>query len=117
MITVSLKNTRFIAHHGLYEEEGKTGNEFDIDLSVWYKPGKKKIKGIGDTIDYVRLHKLVKDEMDKPHKLLETLAIEISRKIKAEFLHIREIEIVIRKVNPPILNFTGSVAVTYRKQF
>jgi dihydroneopterin aldolase len=34
VITIELKQLRFLAYHGLYAEERKTGNEFEINLSV-----------------------------------------------------------------------------------
>jgi dihydroneopterin aldolase len=117
MIAVQLKDVRFFAYHGVYIEELKTGNEFGIDLIVYHKPRGKKIKSIRQTINYVSLYELVKEEMQNPRQLLETLAIEITDKIKTTFLRVREVQITITKIHPPLVNFTGSVSVTYGKRF
>lgn len=117
MIAVQLKEVRFFAHHGIYKEELKTGNEFEINLIVYHKPRGKKIKSIRQTINYVSLYELVKEEMQDPRQLLETLAIEITDKIKATFLRVKEVQITITKVHPPIVNFTGSVSVIYGKRY
>ena len=34
MISIELKRLRFLAYHGLYAEEKKTGNEFEVNLVV-----------------------------------------------------------------------------------
>jgi len=34
LISIQLKELRFFANHGLYPEEQKIGNEFDINLTV-----------------------------------------------------------------------------------
>ena len=117
MIAVQLKDVRFFAYHGIYKEELKTGNEFEINLIVYHKPGRKKIKSIRQTINYVSLYELVKEEMQNPRQLLETLAMEITDSIKAAFLRVKEVKITITKVHPPIVNFTGSVSVIYEKRY
>ena len=43
-ITIELKGLRFFAYHGLYAEEQKTGNEFEIDLFVTHQPSKIQSK-------------------------------------------------------------------------
>ena len=117
MITVELRQARFFAYHGIYEEERRLGNEFEVNLVVSHAIKKKKIKSIAETVDYVRLYELVNEEMKKPRDLLEVLAMEITEKIKSEFLQVKEIQITIRKLHPPIVNFTGDTAITYRKRF
>lgn len=117
MITVELRNILFHAHHGLHKDERKTGNEFSVDLSVRYKPEKKKIVDIDETINYVTLYEILKKEMSHPTDLLETLAIRITESIKDEFKQVKDLEITITKLNPPITNFQGKVSITYKKEF
>lgn len=117
MISIELNKLRFFAYHGLYDEEKEKGNEFEVNLTVIYKPVKKKIRSIAETINYVTLYELVKSEMNNPRELLETLAQEITAKIQNQFPSIKEIEISITKLNPPIPDFIGSVGVRYKRQF
>ena len=116
MITVELKNVRFHAFHGLYAEEQKSGSDYDINLLVSWEEN-KVITELDDTVNYARLHTLVKEEMKKPRRLLETLLMEIAEKIHDEFPHVQDINISVAKLNPPIVNFIGSTSVIYRKQF
>jgi dihydroneopterin aldolase len=117
VITVEIRKARFFAYHGVYEEERKTGNEFEVNLVVTHAIKKKKIKSLSETLNYVRLYELVNEEMKKPRDLLEMLAMEITEKIKSEFSQVKEIQITIIKLHPPIVNFLGDTAVTYRKRF
>ena len=34
VLTVYLNEVRFFAYHGLFEEEQKTGNEFEVNFAV-----------------------------------------------------------------------------------
>ncbi len=117
MITIEISKSRFLAFHGLYAEEKATGNEFEVNVRVVHKTSKKKIKTLKDTLDYVKLYRLVQEEMKKPRQLLETLAIEMADRIKSDFSQVKEVEISITKLSPPILNFTGQVTVKYQKDF
>lgn len=116
MITVELKNVRFHAFHGLYAEEQKSGSDYDINLSVSWQEN-QLITDLDQTVNYARLHSLVKEEMKKPRRLLETLLMEIAEKIHSEFPQVKDINMSVAKLNPPIVNFIGSTSVTYRKQF
>jgi dihydroneopterin aldolase len=117
LLTIDLKQLHFFAFHGLYEEEKKTGNEFEVNLSVDYKPGTVVISEIADTINYAELFDLVKAEMQKPRDLLETLAMEIVELIHSLYPQITKAVITITKLHPPITAFTGSVGVKYKKEW
>ena len=114
---IELKSVNFFAFHGLHDEERKTGNEYEVDLSVKYISDGKKITKIENTINYVTLFEIVKQEMELPRNLLETIAISISEKIREQFSQVKEIVVRINKKNPPIINFSGSVAVIYSQRF
>jgi dihydroneopterin aldolase len=116
MFTVELKNIRFHAYHGLYAEERKSGSDYELNLSVSWEET-KLISDLSQTVNYVRLHELVKHEMKTPRQLLETFLMEIADRIHAEFPLVKEINMSLAKLNPPIVNFIGSTSVTYRKQY
>ena len=116
-ITVELSQLRFFAFHGLYEEEKKTGNEFEVTVRVSFKTREKVISKLQDTVNYARLHAIVNEMMQHPEKLLETVAMKMAERIHEEFLFAEYAEIQIVKLHPPIINFTGNVSVTYKKEF
>ena len=43
--------------------------------------------------------------------------MEIAEKLQAQFQEIEQVSISIRKLNPTITNFSGSVSITYSKKF
>jgi dihydroneopterin aldolase len=117
VFTIELKDLWFFSFHGLYEEERKVGGEFIVDMKVKYSTGQNKIASIDETINYAALYEIVKEEMNQPRHLLETIAQSIAEKSHQAFPVIKEIEIRIEKRNPPIVNFSGTVGVSFCKQF
>ena len=116
-ITIELKQLSFYSFHGIYEEEKKVGGEFIVDLSVKYAAGENKIAALDDTINYAALSEIVKKEMNIPRDLLEEIAQTVTEKIHQVYPSVKEIEIRIEKKNPPIINFSGNVAVCNKRQY
>lgn len=117
LLTITLRNLQFYAHHGLFQEERKTGNIFEVDLNVFYSPSGDIVTDISETINYATLYELVKENMQHPRELLETLAMEIVENIHLSFPQLKKVEISIQKLQPPIANFAGKVGVSFTKEF
>ena len=117
LLTIELKQLHFFAHHGLYAEERKTGNEFEVNLIVSYQPSSGTITDISDTVNYVQLYDLLKVEMQKPRHLLETFVMGVTELIHVAFPQIKKVKISITKLHPPIAKFTGTVGVNYTKEY
>jgi dihydroneopterin aldolase len=116
MITIKLNQLRFFAHHGMYEEEKKVANEFDVDLEVSFE-AKETITSINESINYVKLFELVKKYMLLEQRLIETIAMNIANAIHEQYTHVKKISITITKKYPPVINFSGNVAVSYVKEY
>lgn len=101
----------------MYEEEKRVGNEFEVDVSIICKSPKKVITSISQTINYAEVYRIVKEEFSQRKLLLETVAMQIADSVQKQFPEIETINIAIRKLNPPITNFSGSVGITYSKSF
>ena len=54
------------------------------------------------TVNYETLFKIVKEEMDQPSKLLETVAEKIARDVLQKIPEALSVELKISKLNPPI---------------
>ena len=117
MISIELKRLRFLAYHGLYAEEKKTGNEFEVNLVVSYEPSSGTITDISDTVNYSALYVLLKKEMQHPRHLLETLVMELAENIHITFPQIRKVEITVTKLHVPITKFAGTAGVKYSKEY
>lgn len=104
MDTLTLKGLRFEAFHGYFEEERKLGNLFETDLTFH---GNFRQAGETDdlslTIDYQKAEEIVRSVMEGPPvSLIETLCRNTGEKLFAEFENANRIEVVIRKMNPPL---------------
>lgn len=100
---VALEGLEFHAFHGVYPHERESGNWFEVDVSVEtdfsMAAANDELTG---TVNYETLFKIVKDEMDQPSKLLETVAEKIARDVLQKFPEAQSVELKISKLNPPI---------------
>lgn len=103
MGTIKVKNIRVYAYHGCLIEEGKIGSDYRVDLSVKADLKKSsKTDELADTVDYVHLNRIVKEEMAIRTKLLETVASKILDRIIIEIPMTNKAIVNISKLNPPI---------------
>jgi len=114
MLSIELKKLKFHAYHGLYKEEKVIGADFEVDVTVLHYPNTIPVLHLHDTIDYTVVYHIVKKHMEQPAELLETLAMRIAHEIFSKFSHVEEINIYIRKLNPPIIAFRGELGVRYQ---
>ena len=117
MTTVELHNLILHGYHGVFEEEKKVMNTFEVNLSVRFDERKSDFNRLEDTISYVDLYKIVRNKTQAPALLLETLCQGIIRKIKQQYPRVTEVTISIFKMQAPIENFQGKVGITMKKKF
>ena len=100
---IKVENIRVFAHHGCLAEETKIGSDYRVNLEVKANLKKSaKTDNLYDTVDYVLLNQIVKDEMAIPSKLLETVAKRIMKRIFKESKIVSKVSVSVSKVNPPI---------------
>lgn len=114
---IELTGLRFHAYHGLYPEEKITGGPFEAELIVSYIPPAGTITHLDDTLNYAGLYELLKSEMENPRELLETLAMELVARIHRLYPQVKQVEISLKKLSPPIAAFNGAVGIRYIKEF
>ncbi len=114
LLTISLNNVRFRAYHGLHPEERQKGNDFVVNMQVSYIPNAGTIVSLEDTIDYAELFEIINLTMQEPVDLLETLVQEIGQAVHQKFAQVKEINVSVEKLNPPIDRFSGSATVSYK---
>lgn len=103
MGSIKLKNIKVFAYHGCLDEEGRIGSDYRVDLKVRGDLSlSAKTDALKDTIDYVHLNKIVKEEMSIRSKLLETVAERILNRILEELLIVQKVTVDVSKINPPI---------------
>ena len=101
--SIKINNIRVYAYHGCLVEEGKIGSDYRVDLKVKVNLKKSaKTDNLHDTVDYVHLNKIVKEEMAIRTKLLETVADKILDRILFEIPIVEKVTVKVSKLNPPI---------------
>ncbi len=103
MGTIKLQNIRTFSFHGCMEEEAKIGSDYRIDLEVKTDLRKSALSDeLADTVDYVHLNRIVKEEMAIRSKLLEHVAQRIIKRVFDELPAVARITLAVSKLNPPI---------------
>lgn len=114
---IKVKNIRVYAYHGCLVEEGKIGSDYRVDLSVKADLSKSAMSDdLADTVDYVHLNKIVKQEMAIRSKLLEEVAKRILDRILAEIPIVKKAEVAVSKLNPPIGGNVAMVTIEMAKR-
>ena len=117
MITIHLHNVKFYSYHGIHEEEKNLGNEFELSADIQFHEEVDVINSIKQTINYVDIYKIIKQHMNEPSHLLETVVMGIGNSIKTKYDNIRSISLRLKKMHPPITGFQGAVGVSWYKEF
>lgn len=100
---IALEGLEFHAFHGVYPHERESGNWFEVDVAVDTDFSKAaETDELSGTVDYEIIYQVVKQEMDKPSKLLETVGDNIVDEILKRFAKVSQVELKISKINPPI---------------
>ena len=114
---IEVKNIRLYAYHGCLDEEGKIGSEYRVDLSIRADLSKSaKTDALSDTVDYVHLNKIVKEEMAIRTKLLEKVAYRILDRILEEISLVNKATVEVSKLNPPIGGNVARVTIKMSKE-
>ncbi|WP_372768178.1 dihydroneopterin aldolase [Lutibacter sp.] len=113
---IKLKNIRVYAYHGCLLEEGKIGSDYRVDVSVKADLSTSaQSDNLFDTVDYVHLNKIVKQEMAIRSKLLETVVKRILERILLEIPLVEKADVAVSKINPPIGGNVAMVTVEMSK--
>ena len=113
---VRLDNIRLYAFHGCLKEEGVIGSDYRVDLEVCADLQEaSRTDQLSDTVDYVHLHSIIREEMGIRSKLLETVAARILDRIFLELPAVDSGEVAISKINPPIGGDVQQVTVILGK--
>ena len=117
MGVIKIKNIRVYAYHGCLVEEGKIGSDYRVDLTVRADLSKSaKSDDLNDTVDYVHLNKIVKEEMAIRSKLLEEVANRIITRVLKELPKVKKVAVEVSKMNPPIGGNVAMVTIEMTKR-
>lgn len=110
---IQISGMEFYAHHGCFEEERLVGTNFKVDVTIYCDILEAAQQDdLQQTVNYQQVYALVKEVMQEPVKLLETLAYKIICSLKLNFSSIAKLSVTVYKMNPPIGGPTQWTAVT-----
>lgn len=114
---IKLKNIRVYAYHGCLIEEGKIGSDYRVDIKAKADFTKAaETDDLEDTVDYVHLNLIVKEEMAIRAKLLEEVVNRILNRIFDEIPMVQKATVKVSKINPPIGGNVAAVSVEMNKK-
>jgi dihydroneopterin aldolase len=101
---IAIEGMKIFAHHGYYPEEQALGKEFIVDVYLDLDFTETVDSDhIRDTINYEEVVEICLEEMKRPSKLLEHVAIRIVEKIK--LLSPKKMTVMVRIQKPyPLIN-------------
>jgi dihydroneopterin aldolase len=113
---IELRGLTVHGHHGVFEHERRDGQEFVVDITVWFDLDRAaESDDLGDTMDYGRLANRAAEIVGGPAKnLIESVAAEIAEDImRDERAH--AVEVTLHKPHAPIPLAFDDVAVVARR--
>ncbi|WP_218597812.1 dihydroneopterin aldolase [Polaribacter sp. NJDZ03] len=114
---IQVNNIKLYAFHGCLDEEGKIGSEYSVDVEIKANLKKSsKTDELADTVDYVHLNRIVKEEMAIRSKLLEEVAQRILDRTFKEIPMVKKAKVAVAKINPPIGGNVEEVVIILTKK-
>jgi len=103
-VIIRLNNIKIFGYHGCLPEEKKLGQNYELDVLLELK-NKDKFKSdcLENTIDYVKVFELIKNEFQqKSYNLIESAAEVLADSLLAQYCLLKTVTVRIRKPHAPI---------------
>lgn len=102
LATIGLEGVKFNAAIGWYPEERIFKNNFIVDLSVTFIVETSLTSDLNNSIDYMKIYTICASAFEKESLLIETVAQDIIDEIIKAFAVVSEINVTVKKLNPPV---------------
>ncbi len=117
MSKIKLENIEFHAYHGCLEHEQELGNTFLVTVNIDVDTSLAQISdNLNDTLNYKQVYDVVKEQMQKPSKLIEHAGNRIIEAIFKEFITVNKVKVKLSKLNPPMGGKVESVSIILEKK-
>lgn len=112
MNKILVEGIRLYAYHGCLEEEARIGSDYlvDVVLETDFSQAAETDE-LNQTIDYVVVYNIVKEEMAIRSKLIEHVGQRITARIKKQFPEVLKLEVKVTKLNPPMNGNVEKVSI------
>ncbi|MDD2982067.1 MAG: dihydroneopterin aldolase [Crocinitomicaceae bacterium] len=110
--SIEVNGIKLYAFHGCLEEEGLIGGNYVVDISLTTNfQLAAETDTLENTIDYVIVNQIVKEEMAIRSKLIEHVGHRILIRLKNTLNNMHAVKIKITKICPPINGDVQNVAI------
>lgn len=117
MDKIVVEGIKLFGYHGCLDEEGKIGTDYRVNVTVWGNLARPaESDELKDTLDYVIINRVVKEEVAIRSKLIEHVARRILDRLLAEMPPVKKAEIKLSKLYPPINGDVESVSVVMKRK-
>ena len=109
---ITVEGIRLFAYHGHLPEEKKLGGHFIV--SVWVNTDTEEVEktdDLNDTVDYVKIIAIVKEQMAIRADMIEVPAKRIVDAILA-LEKVQKVKVEVEKIQPPIDATFDKISVT-----
>jgi dihydroneopterin aldolase len=121
---IRIRNMRFYAYHGLFPEENKLGQHFEVDVEVfgsfegWAAYGANPdIAKVENAVNYPDVHALVESiVVNEQYGLVESVADRLATAIQDKF-EVEKFIVRVRKPNPPVPAHFDGIEVEVSRGF
>lgn len=112
MARIELTNMQFYANHGCFDQERAIGTHFRVDMCFETDSRRAEVSdNIDDTVSYLDVYQVVKNEMAEPSHLLEHVGRRMCDAVMTRFSKIERVTVKVSKMNPPLGGCLESVSV------
>jgi dihydroneopterin aldolase len=109
---IAIEGMEFFSYHGHFEEESVIGTRFVLDLYMDTDTAKAETSDhLQDTVNYLEVYQLVKEQMKTKSYLIEHVARRILTAVKAAYPEVVKARLKLRKMNPPLGGQIASVSI------
>lgn len=109
---IEVNGIKLYAYHGCLEEEAKIGGHYTVDVSITTDFSTSfRTDDLADTVDYVKINQVVREEMAIRSKLIEHVGYRISERLRNEIGGLIKSSVKVIKHCPPIGGDVSDVAI------
>lgn len=110
---INISGIKIYAYHGCLPQEAKIGGEYTVDVKVDFDFSKSaQTDDLKDTVDYVVVQQIVRDQMAIRNNLIENVVVRIANALKAHYAN-ASFEVTLIKHAPPMNADVKEVSVVY----
>jgi dihydroneopterin aldolase len=113
---ITVEGIRVFAYHGHLPEEAKLGGHFIVN--IWVTADTKKVEksdDLNDTVDYVKIIEIVKQQMAIRSDMIEHPARRIVEAI-LPLQKVQKVKVEVQKITPPIDATFDKISVTIKAE-